>query len=199
VLQSQGWQPGNTGFFEGDDVVEIDGRLAVHGTGTEDMFNGGWYGLPARWNGRGSLPFSGSLDYSRQTSRTGGYRWLIGDAYRFDRSLKFTVEHGPEGNADDVDYAGTVFYYLDRPGGERMPEQHRAVEKQTAFRLGTFPLAGLDTLIDATLTPAFKKLPTGDVSVMTFARRRGAAEQRFHDEFGPPLLSLRVEAPQSGK
>lgn len=199
VLQAQGWQPGNTGFFEGDDVVEIDGDLAVHGTGTEDMFNGGWYGLPARWNGRGSLPLSGSLDYSRQTSRTGGYRWLISDAYRFDRSLKFTVEHGPENNADDADYAGTVFYYLDRPGGQSSPNQPRKVEKPTGFRLGSYPLAGLDTLIDATLTPAFKKLPTGGVSVVTFARRRGAADQRFLDEFGPPLLGLRVEAPQTGR
>jgi hypothetical protein len=199
ALQAQGWQPGNTGFFEGDDVVEIDGKLAVHGTGTEDMLNGGWYGLPARWNGRGSLPFSGSLDYSRQTSRTGGYRWLIGDAYRFDHSLKFTVEHGPEENADDADYAGTVFYYLDHPAGEATLNQHRQVEKPTAFRLGTYPLAGLDTLIDATLTPAFKRLTTSDVSVVTFARRRGAADQQFLDEFGPPLLSLRVEAPQTGR
>ena len=198
ALQAQGWEPGNTGFFEGDDVVDIDGRLAVHGTGTEDMFNGGWYGLPARWNNRASLSLSGSLDYSRQISRTGGYRWLIGDAYRFDQSLKFTVEHGPEGNADDADYAGTLFYYLDRPGGERLPEQPRNVEKTTRFRIGTYPLAGLDTLIDATLTPGFRKLPTGDVSVVTFARRRGAEGTRFVDEFGPPLLSLRVEAPQKG-
>jgi hypothetical protein len=198
VLQAQGWQPGNTGFFEGDDVVEINGKLAVHGTGAEDMFNGGWYGLPGRWNGRVSLPFSGSLDYSRQTSRTGGYRWLIGDAYHFDRNLKFTVEHGPEGNADDADYSGTVFYYLDRPTGERTHKQHRRVEKPIAFRLGTYPFAGLDTLIDASLKPAFKKLRTGDVSVVTFARRRGGADQQFQDEFGPPLLSLRVEAPQAG-
>jgi hypothetical protein len=34
---------------------------------------------------------------------------------------------------------------------------------------------------------------------VTFARRRGSADQRFLDEFGPPLLSLKVEAPQTGR
>jgi hypothetical protein len=199
VLQGQGAQPGNTGFFEGDDVVVIDGKLAIHGTGTEDAFSGGWYGLPGRWNGRGSLPFNGALDYSRQTARSAGYRLLIGDAYRFDKSLDFTVEHGPEKNADDADYAGTVFYYLNRPAGDPSPPQERRVVKATAFRIGTYPFAGLDTLIDASLIPGWKKLPTGDVSLVTFARIAGAEAQRFEDTFGPPLLSLRVEAPQAGR
>ncbi|HYY42421.1 MAG TPA: glycoside hydrolase family 172 protein, partial [Pyrinomonadaceae bacterium] len=44
LLQAQGL---NTGaipeFFEGDDETTIDGELAIHGTGSEDFFNGGWY------------------------------------------------------------------------------------------------------------------------------------------------------------
>ena len=199
ALQVQGANPGNTGFFEGDEQVTIDGRLVVHGTGTEDMFNGGWYGLPGRWNDRGSLPLSGALDYSRQLARTGGYRLLIGDAWSFRKSLKFTVEHGPEHNADDADYAGTVFYYLDRAAGDPPPAAERPVTKARALRIGTYPFAGLDTLIDASLTPGGKELPTGGVSIVTFARARGAKEVVFEDTWGPPLLALRVEAPQAGR
>jgi hypothetical protein len=199
ALQVQGAIPGNTGFFEGDEQVTIDGKLAIHGTGTEDMFNGGWYGLPGRWNDRGSFLLNGALDYSRMLARTGGYRLLVSDAYSFDRSLKFTVEHGPEHNADDGDYAGTVFYYLDRPGGEPQPPAVRPVIKARAFRVGTYPFAGLDTLIDASLTPGGKELPTGGVSIMTLTRARGAKETIFEDTWGPPLLGLRVEAPQAGR
>ena len=61
-------------FFEGDDQATIDGVLAVHGTGSEDFFNGGWYDVPGRWEDRVSLPFSGSLDFKRHLGRTGGYR-----------------------------------------------------------------------------------------------------------------------------
>jgi hypothetical protein len=199
ALQVQGAIPGDTGFFEGDEQVTIDGKLAIHGTGTEDMFNGGWYGLPARWNDRGSFPLNGALDYSRQMARTGGYRLLVGDAYSFERNLKFTVEHGPEHNASDGDYAGTVFYYLDRASGEPQPIAERPVVKARAFRIGTYPFAGIDTLIDASLVPGGKELPTGGVSIMTMSRARGAKEVVFQDTWGPPLVALRVEAPQAGR
>ena len=40
TLQAQGMAPGETPFFEGDDEATIDGELAIHGTGSEDFFNG---------------------------------------------------------------------------------------------------------------------------------------------------------------
>ena len=74
-LQAQGTEPGGVPtFFEGDDQATIDGVLAVHGTGSQDFFNGGWYDAPGRWEDRVSLPFSGSLDFKRHLGRTGGYR-----------------------------------------------------------------------------------------------------------------------------
>jgi hypothetical protein len=210
TLQGQGTEPGNTGFFEGDDQVEIDGRLAIHGTGTEDMFNGGWYGLPGRWNGRGSLPFSGALDYSRQRGLSAGYRLLIGDAYSFSRSLRFDVEHGPERNADRTDYTGVTLFYLDRPegaGSAPPTPAERTVVAPTGFRLGIFPFVGLDTLIDARLQPGHRKIGTDDVSFVRFERDTGASrpapppaeETAFADTFGPPALVLRAEAPQDGR
>jgi hypothetical protein len=202
ALQVQGAQPGDTGFFEGDDVVTIDGRLAIHGTGTEDIFNGGWYGLPGRWNDRGSLPLSGSLDYSRQLARTGGYRLLLSDSYAFQRSLNFTIEHGPERNSADGDYAGTVFYYLDRAAGDPRPAlslAQRRVTHATAFRIGTNPFAGLDTLIDASLTPNGRETGSGWASIIKFRRAGGADKIVFDDTWGPPMLSLRAEVPQKGR
>ena len=202
ALQVQGAKPGDTGFFEGDDVVMIDGKLAIHGTGTEDLFNGGWYGLPGRWNDRASLPLSGSLDYSRQLARTGGYRLLPSDAYSFRRSLNFTIEYGPERNEAEGDYAGTVFYYLDRPAGDPRPPAttaDRRVTHATAFRIGTNPFAGLDTLIDASLTPNGRETGSGWASISTFKRAAGADKIVFDDTWGPPMLSFRAEVPQKGR
>jgi hypothetical protein len=56
ILQSQGLNSGMTLFFEGDDECYIDGQLRLHGTGSEDYFNGGWYALPDRWDQAFSLP-----------------------------------------------------------------------------------------------------------------------------------------------
>ena len=115
ALQAQGSEPGQTYFFEGDDEATIDGELSIHGTGSEDFFNGGWYDIPGRWNGRLSLPLSGSLDYQKSMGRTGGYRLMLSDAYAFRKSLKLTIEHGPEGNLVPADYTAMSYFYLQRP------------------------------------------------------------------------------------
>jgi hypothetical protein len=111
ILQAQGLESGHTGFFEGDDRVVIDGEAAVMGTGSEDSFNGGWYDVPGRWETRTSLPLSGCLDYRKPLARTGGYRLFLTDSYAFERSIDYTIEHGPEGNAVPTDYASVVFFY----------------------------------------------------------------------------------------
>ena len=79
ALQSQGLVPGITKFFEGDDSTVVDGEMRMHGTGSEDFFNGGWYALLDCWEAAMSLPLSGSLDYSIPLARTGGYRYFITD------------------------------------------------------------------------------------------------------------------------
>ena len=111
ILQAQGIEPGNTFFFEGDEQVTIDGELSIHGTGSEDSFNGGWYDVPGRWDGRFSLPWSGCLDYKKPLGRTGGYRFLLADAYSFEKSILFTIEHAPTGNKMPTDYAAVTYLY----------------------------------------------------------------------------------------
>ncbi|MFO7616463.1 MAG: glycoside hydrolase family 172 protein [Bacteroidales bacterium] len=115
LLQAQGLNPGMTIFFEGDDVCIVDGEMRLHGTGSEDYFNGGWYALADRWDQAFSLPVHGCLDYSIPLARTGGYRLLISDKIPFEKSLSLTIEHGPEGNQVPVDYTSVAFYYCDTP------------------------------------------------------------------------------------
>ncbi len=85
ILQAQGLQAGMTYFFEGDDSASADGTFRIHGTGSEDYFNGGWYAMMDRWDGKMSLPLHGALDYSLPFCRTGGYRFYISDKLSFER------------------------------------------------------------------------------------------------------------------
>ena len=104
-------------FFEGDDSTVIDGEMRLHGTGSEDHFNGGWYALKDRWDAAFSLPMHGALDYSLLFSRTGAYRFYFNDKLTFNKSFYHTIEHGPEGNQYPVVYTSVAFYYSDTNAG----------------------------------------------------------------------------------
>jgi hypothetical protein len=118
ILQAQGLQAGMTYFFEGDDSASIDGNFRIHGTGSEDYFNGGWYAMMDRWDGKLSLPLHGALDYSLPFCRTGGYRFYISDKLSFQKSFYMGIEHGPAGNEFPVNYTSVALYY----SGSRAPE-----------------------------------------------------------------------------
>jgi len=115
ILQAQGLKAGMTLFFEGDDSTSVDGTFRMHGTGSEDYFNGGWYAMLDRWDGKMSLPLHGSLDYSLPFCRTGGYRLFISDRISFKKSLFHSIEHGPAGNAFPADYTSVGIYYCSTP------------------------------------------------------------------------------------
>jgi len=212
AVQAQGLEPGHTGFFEGDDTVTIDGRLAIPGTGSEDMLNGGYYALPGRWDGRGTMPagLSGAFDYNQHISRTGGYRVLLGDAYSFERSLRFDLEHGPENNAVPADYTGVAFYYLDRAAGADEPAptlDERKVMSLSAFKMHFFPILGLDMMINASLEPSGGDIGKGWIATARFARDTNGTPEGltavddtiYDDVFDPPTLALRVSAPRTGR
>jgi hypothetical protein len=122
ILQSQGLKAGMTYFFEGDDSTAIDGQFRMHGTGSEDYFNGGWYALMDRWEGKMSLPLHGALDYSIPFGRTGGYRLFISDKMSFSNSLYHSIEHGPTKNSFPVKYTSLALYYSNKsPGDVNIP------------------------------------------------------------------------------
>ncbi|HEX5169311.1 MAG TPA: glycoside hydrolase family 172 protein [Cyclobacteriaceae bacterium] len=115
ILQAQGLKAGMTYFFEGDDSTVVDGVMQLHGTGSEDYFNGGWYAMLDRWDGKVSLPLHGSLDYSLPFCRTGGYRLYLSDKISFKKYIFHSIEHGPRGNAFPVDYTSLALFYADGP------------------------------------------------------------------------------------
>lgn len=135
ILLARGLRSGMTTFFEGDDSTFVDGKPRMHGTGSEDYFNGGWYALLDRWDRGHSMPLHGCLDYSLQMSRTGGYRFFVSDKLTFDREIFHGIEHGDVNNCYPVDYTSIAFYYSDtapvsrmQPAGdllrEHFPDRH---------------------------------------------------------------------------
>ncbi len=104
LLLAQGIRPGMTYFFEGDDSSATDNIFRIHGTGSEDYFNGGWYAFPDKWSKKMSLPLHGALDYSLPFCRIGGYRLYLGDKISFEKNMYQSIEHGPVNNNIPVNY-----------------------------------------------------------------------------------------------
>lgn len=116
VLITQGLENGSTYYFEGDDIATIDGEMRLHGTGSEDYFNGGYYAIFDKWDTRMSLPTHGSIAYDLATSRTGGYRFYLADKLNFDDSFRLTIEHQPEDQTQvKTDYQSMAMFYADKP------------------------------------------------------------------------------------
>lgn len=197
VLQSQGFESGKTLFFEGDDQTTIDGELVIHGTGSEDFFNGGWYDVPDRWEKRISFPLSGCLGYAKHLGRTGGYRFLLGDAYPFRQSLRQTIEHAGEQNSIPTDYCSVTYLYSERrPTAESSvpPLKERAVNdlKEVIFPAGWQTPIYAWSFDRASLTR--KKARLGDEEI-----RYLSLTAEGNDWFGPHFLSPVCDVPVTGR
>ena len=102
-------------YGEGDDMFFIDGESwppSLHGTGTEDYFNSSWGP-----NEKFSHPYYG---YARVNDdlgwlgRTHVYRFNITDPIYFDKSLRFSIEHGHNNNLT-LDLASVAYWYQSKP------------------------------------------------------------------------------------
>lgn len=105
--------PSTMWYGEGDEMVFIDGDVqpTLNGTGTEDFFNTSWcpkelyqhpyYGYPRVNNETGWL------------GHTHVYRFFIADPVYFDKSCKFTIEHGHNNNLT-LDLASVAYWYQDK-------------------------------------------------------------------------------------
>ena len=102
-------------YGEGDEMVFIDGDSvpAFNGTGTEDFFNTSWCPKELYQH-----PYFG---YPRVNNETGWlghthvYRFFIADPVFFDKSCRFTIEHGHNNNLT-LDLASVAYWYQDAPG-----------------------------------------------------------------------------------
>lgn len=196
ILQAQGLETGSTGFFEGDDRAVLDGEATVMGTGSEDSFNGGWYDVPGRWERRTSLPLSGCLDYKKPLARTGGYRFFLTDSYAYSKSIDYTIEHGPEGNAVPTDYASVVFFYALEPADEETlpPAADRRISglDRIVFVPGWNVPLHTTSLRNAVWTKG--SLGVGPTRVRCFSMRTDG-----DDVFGPHHVSFVCDLPAAGR
>ena len=197
IQQSQGFESGNTYYFEGDDQTTIDGELVIHGTGSEDFYNGGWYDVAGRWDAKRSFPLSGCIGYKKHLGRTGGYRFLLGDAYSYRKSILQTIEHAPTGNELLNDYcAVTYLYSQDRPTCEFAlpPATERKVIDLKRIVFATWwniPISAF-SYRNGTLTKNSEKIDGRDVRFLSLRAEGG-------DTFGHHFICFVCELPAAGK
>lgn len=102
-------------YMEGDERFHVDGAAApaLHGTGTEDYFAGGWYFLFGRFAG----PLHGApyrlSPTGLTTGRTGAYRVHLGDLVSFVDGARYSIEHD-RANEDTADDHESVSYLYRR-------------------------------------------------------------------------------------
>ncbi|WP_291414141.1 DUF2961 domain-containing protein [Actinophytocola sp.] len=101
-------------YLEGDERVYVDGARSptVHGTGSEDFYESGWY---FRDGTTYTMPLAGNPAYELDGDGcrydcTGAYRLMVGDAVSFGSALRFDIEHGPADN-EPADYSSTAYWY----------------------------------------------------------------------------------------
>jgi hypothetical protein len=119
----EGLQPdGNTrGYLEGDERVYVDGERtpAIHGTGTEDYYESGWYFNQGTY----STPFHGNSGHEVQAGFCtvecdSAWRLHITDSIEYQNQLGFGIEHGQQNDHAAV-YGSTAFLYSAATFGAR--------------------------------------------------------------------------------
>jgi hypothetical protein len=108
---------------EGDEIIDIDGKPAIHGTGTEDYFCES-YGLRP-----GCFPYFGVplLDGPYTTA----YRWHVPDPVAFKKAIRFQFEHGngyPPFRSGNY-YYSVAYWYQTEPHAPfpRLPDSNDRV------------------------------------------------------------------------
>ena len=140
---------------------------------------------------------SGCFGYESPLARTGGYRFLITDAYSFRESILQTIEHAPTGNDLPTDYCSvTCFYCEPRPTIEfDVPDAktRRVVDlKKLRFQPGwNLPIHAF-CFHDAKLGKRGAKFDGANVRYLLL-RTEGP------DASGPPFISLTCSLPSAGK
>jgi Protein of unknown function (DUF2961) len=128
-------QNSDNGFGEGDEMIFIDddSKPAITGTGTEDYFCGAWdFGVTNPFaNLYNGAPFIAAGE------RAGGryclYRWHADNPIAFQRSLKFTIEHGHANDRADCFYS-VGYWYQTEPFTD-FPELPSVADRYPALKL----------------------------------------------------------------
>ncbi len=197
ALQAQGPESGSTSFFEGDDITTVDGKMAIHGTGSEDSFNGGWYDVPDRWDGPVSRGLSGCMAYQKYLGRSAGFRFFLGDAYSYNKSILQTIEHAPERNAGTNDYCAVTYLYSELPPSSPAVTPGKALLRVTDPSKITFAASWslpISSFSFAEATVSRKEVPAGKGRERCFSFRA-----KGEDWFGPAFVSFICDVPSAGE
>ncbi|MFI5695621.1 DUF2961 domain-containing protein [Kribbella sp. NPDC051586] len=128
---------GNTrGYLEGDERVYVDGERtpAIHGTGTEDFYESGWYFNAGTY----STPFHGNSAHEVRAGFCtnecdGAWRLHITDSVAFQNQLDFGIEHGQQDDHPAI-YGSTAFLYTGSGSGFGARETDRIDTGSAASR-----------------------------------------------------------------
>jgi len=169
----------------------------IHGTGSEDFFNGGWYDVPDRWEKRISFPLSGCLGYAKHLGRTGAYRLFLGDAYSFRQSIRQTIEHAGDKNSIPTDYCSVTYLYSERRPTANLalpPLKNRAVSdlQEVVFPMWWQTPIYAWSFERASLTRKKERLGEEEVRYLSLT----ATNQ---DWFGAHFLSPTCDVPAAGR
>ncbi len=119
-------------YGEGDDMIFIDGdsKPTLHGTGTEDYFNTSW--CPKTLFSHPYYGYARVNDDIGWLGRTHVYRFHISDPIYFDKSLRFTIEHG-HNNCLTLDLASVAYWYAAPPLSRLAPIPDRKSREPKDF------------------------------------------------------------------
>lgn len=149
VMNMQGQRPFDFWFLEGDEMIYVDDEPhppAIHGTGTEDYFNSGWYFI----NGRFAAPWHGLTVQEFLRPRISAYRFHVEDPVPFQKRLRFTLEHGGTNDRPGLDYSSVAYWYQAEPhhphaelppAADRLP-QDQPLERAARQAVGAVMEAG---------------------------------------------------------
>lgn len=128
-------------FLEGDEREYADGSRSpqIHGTGTEDFAESGWYFQDARNGGVEGVPFAMPETglVSHQNAEPGcqyvclnSYRLMLADAVAFGDGIEFGIEHGDR-STQPANYSSTAYWY-----GQSSPSLERSDVVDIADKAG---------------------------------------------------------------
>jgi hypothetical protein len=104
--------PSPFNFLEGDDRTIVDG-VASKGTGTEDVFDGGWYFIDGRYDRPFTALIAKGTDPDADIGSVSMVRWnVLSNAIPFQESFRLEFEYGANLPDTASSYASVAFYYL---------------------------------------------------------------------------------------